>query len=160
MRELELAYLAGVIDSDGYITVHRSMRNGKAYCAARIGIAGTRRQPHDLAASLWGGKISIYAPKNPRHRSQFQWCRTGDVAASAIKQVQPYLRVKREQARIALQVQEIVIGCRGEEPSFLASADQGPSELLARLREEVVQVLNQDRRAPTLHQLENDQADA
>ncbi|MEU5547853.1 hypothetical protein AB0G85_36990 [Streptomyces sioyaensis] len=90
MLELDLAYLAGIIDSDGYVTVHRSVRNGKAYYAARVGIAGTRRQPHDLAASLWGGKVSLYEPKNPRHRGQYQWSCTGDRAAAIIKQVQPF----------------------------------------------------------------------
>ncbi|WP_211832032.1 DUF5131 family protein [Streptomyces asiaticus] len=39
-----------------------------------IGIAGTRRQPHE-----------------PRHRAQYQWGRTGDAAAIAITHVQPFL---------------------------------------------------------------------
>ncbi|MFD3484953.1 hypothetical protein [Streptomyces sp. NPDC058665] len=147
MSDLDLAYLAGVIDSDGYITVHRSVRNGKAYHAARIGIAGTRRQPHDLAASLWGGKVSRYEPKDPRHRVQYQWSRTGDKAAVAITKIQPYLRVKQEQAHIALEVQEHVIFGRGPNPYPWMPADYDPEPLFINLRDQVVRVLNQDRRA-------------
>lgn len=142
-----LAYLAGVFDSDGYISAHRSTRNGKAYYAARVGIAGTRRQPHDLAASLWGGTVSLYIPKNPRHRGQYQWSRTGDVAAEIITQVLPYLLVKQEQARIALEVQEHVQFGRGDDPYPWMPAGYDPAPFLAELRNEVVVALNQDRRA-------------
>lgn len=142
-----LAYLAGVIDSDGYITVHRSARNGRAYYAARVGVAGTRRQPHDLAASLWGGTVSLYVPQNPGHRGQYQWSRTGDVAADIILQIQPYLRVKHEQARIALEVQEHVQFGRGDDPYPWMPAGYDSAPFLAELRDEVVTALNQDRRA-------------
>ncbi|MEU9471256.1 hypothetical protein AB0D78_32470 [Streptomyces avermitilis] len=87
-------------------------------------------------------------PKNPRHRGQYQWSRTGDRAAVAIQQVQPHLRVKQEQARIALQVQDIVVNGRGVIPYPEMPVGYDPGPLLARLRDEVVQVLNQDRRMP------------
>jgi hypothetical protein len=111
-----LAYLAGVIDSDGYITVQRSTHAGRLYFGAKIGIAGTRRQPHDLAASLWGGKVGLYVPRNPRHRAQFQWSRAGEAAAVAIEAVLPYLRVKVDQAHLALALHEHVTFGRSEDP--------------------------------------------
>ncbi|MHA4819453.1 hypothetical protein ACXZ65_34450 [Streptomyces aculeolatus] len=144
-----LAYLAGVIDSDGYITVHRSVRSGKAYYAARIGIAGTRRQPHDLAASLWGGTVSLYQPKNPRHRGQYQWSRSGDGAYGPISDVLPYLRVKKEQAHLAIEAQDHILHGRGDDPYPWMPPDYDPGPFLAEIRHEVVRVLNQDRRADT-----------
>lgn len=140
-----LAYLAGVLDSDGYISVHGSTRRGKTYYAARVGIAGTRRQPHDLAASIWGGTVSLYLPKNPRHRGQYQWSRTGDVAAQIVAAVQPYLLVKQEQARIALEVQEFVQFGRGDDPYPWMPAGYDPEPVLAERRTEVVYALNQGR---------------
>lgn len=151
---LTLAYLAGVIDSDGYITVHRSVRKGKAYYAARIGIAGTRRQPHDLAASLWGGKVSLYEPKNPRHRGQYQWSRSGDGAVAPISEVQPYLRVKQEQARIALEVQEHILDGRGDDPYPWMLPDYDPTPFLAECRDEMVFALNQGRRVAAGRELD------
>lgn len=103
---LTLAYLAGMIDGDGYVTITRSSHKGKLYHAPQIGIAGTRREPHDLAASIWGGTVSCYKPKIAGHRPQFQWSRTGAFAAAAIEAIQPYLRVKYEQAELALDLWE------------------------------------------------------
>lgn len=144
--ELVLAYMAGVIDSDGYITVHRSTRVGVHYYAARIGVAGTRRQPHDLAASLWGGTVSAYWPRNARHRIQYQWSRTGDPATAPILAVLPYLRVKKDQARLALEVQEHVQFGRGDDPHPWFGPDYDPGPFFCERRAEVVEVLNQGRR--------------
>lgn len=49
----------------GFITINRSTRKGRTYFGAVIGVSGTRRQPHDLAASLWGGTVWLYTPKDP-----------------------------------------------------------------------------------------------
>lgn len=140
-----LAYLAGMIDADGYITINRSTRAGVAYYGAQVGISGTRRQPHDLAASLWGGKVSLYQPKNPRHRGQYQWSRQGDVAIGIITALLPYLRIKLDQARVALELQEHCIFGRGDDPFPWFSAGYNPTpfreELVAEIRE-----LNQWRR--------------
>lgn len=146
--DLTLAYLAGVIDSDGFISIHRSTRRGRTYFAAVIGIAGTRRQPHDLAASVWGGTVRCYDPPNPRHRPQFQWARTGDGALSAIYDVLPHLRVKEQQAWLAIECQEHVIEGRGPDPHPWMYPDYDPRPRLEEMRAEMVGVLNQDRRAP------------
>jgi hypothetical protein len=142
-----LAYLAGVVDSDGTITIHRSARGGREYFAARIGIAGTRREPHDLASSIWGGKVGRYEPKDSRHRVYYQWSRTGDPAVEPICSILPYLRVKRDQAMLALELQEHVVAGRGDSPYPWQLPEYDPSPHSRDLRAEVVEVLNQDRRA-------------
>ena len=111
-----LAYLAGMIDGDGYITINRSERAGRVYHAPQVGIAGTRREPHDLAASLWCGNVGCFVPANPRHRPQFQWSRQGSAAASIIRLLQPFLLVKREHAELALQLWEHVEEGRSDDP--------------------------------------------
>ena len=135
------AYLAGVIDSDGYITIHRSTRKGVVYYAARIGITGTRPEPHMLAAELWGGKVSRHVPKNPSHRVQYQWSRTGDGAIEPILVVRPYLRVKVEQASIALALQEHVIAGRGDDPFPWFGPDYDPTPYRAEARAEIVEAM-------------------
>lgn len=143
---LTLAYLAGVIDADGYITINRSTRKGVVYFGAVIGVSGTRRQPHDLAASLWGGTVSYYQPKNPRHRGQYQWSRQGSAAAGAIAEVTPYLRIKIEQAWLAIELNDHVLDGRGDDPFPWFSPDYDPTpvreELVAAMRS-----LNQSRKA-------------
>lgn len=136
-----LAYLAGVIDSDGYITIHRSTRKGVTYFAARIGITGTRPEPHRLAAGLWGGKVSKHVPKNPSHRVQYQWSRTGDGAIVPILAVRPWLLVKAEQARIALELQEHVIQGRGDDPFPWFGPGYDPRPYREERRAEIVEAM-------------------
>ncbi|MER7108788.1 hypothetical protein [Streptomyces sp. NPDC000229] len=91
--------------------------------------------------------MSLYEPKNTSHRGQYQWSRTGDAAARAISDLQPYLRVKKEQARIALEVQKLVVAARNNTLPTQSPAGSDLGSVLARLRDEVVTVLDQDRRA-------------
>lgn len=145
---LTLAYLAGVIDSDGYISINRSCRHGRLYHGAQIGISGTRRQPHDLAASIWGGKVALYMPKNPQHRGQFQWSRQGVVAAVAISLVLPYLRIKVEQARIALELHEHVEFGRDDDPFPWFGPHYAPIDFREELTAEM-RAANQSRKRAT-----------
>ncbi len=109
-----LAYLAGVIDSDGYVTAARSIHKGRLYYGAGVGIAGTDRQPHDLAASIFGGNVRRYLPKGDRshHKPQFQWQRYGESARPVLEAVLPYLLVKRVRATLALELQDLLIESR------------------------------------------------
>lgn len=138
--ETDLAYLAGVIDCDGCVSTGVSKWRGRTYYAAKVTIAGTRRQPHDLAVEIWGGSVSGYDPPNPRHRRQYQWNRSGSHAAKVLADVLPYLRIKKRHAELALDLQERVLIA-----PFLWPLDirGGIEEVHAEIRS-----LTQDRRAP------------
>jgi hypothetical protein len=110
--ECKYAYLAGVIDSDGYITIQRTKKNKKLptgnictniYHCLKVGIAGTETQSHMLAKELFGGMIGSYKPKNDKHKTQYQWYLSNDLAVVFIKTILPYLLVKRAQAELALE---------------------------------------------------------
>lgn len=140
-----LAYLAGMIDGDGYITVTRSTRSGKIYFGPQVGIAGTRREPHDLASSIWGGKVSLYHPKNPFHRGQYQWSRQDDSAVPIIEAIYPYLLVKKEQASLALDLFEHMEGKKNKENQFpWFGPEYSPIPYMEKIREEMIS-LNQSR---------------
>lgn len=129
-QQLTLAYIAGIIDADGYITIQRSSHKGKRYFGAKIGIAGTNRIPHDLAASIWGGKVSCHIPKNPSHKPQFQWSRAGREASEIIATLHPFLRIKIAQADIALAVDWHLEEGRGDDPYPHLHAGYDPTEFL------------------------------
>lgn len=139
-----LAYLAGMIDGDGYISITQSCRAGRLYFGPQVGIAGTRREPHDLAASIWGGKVACYSPKNPRHRPQFQWCRVGDGAAEVIAAIEPYLLVKREHAALALALFDHLKLARSPDPFPWFGPDYDPILPMLQMRAEMVE-MNQSR---------------
>lgn len=139
-----LAYLAGMIDGDGYITINRSIRGLKVYHAPQVGITGTRREPHDLAASLWGGAVSCYRPSNPVHRPQFHWSRQGAAAAAIILSVEPYLLVKREQAWLALELWEHIEAGHSPDPFPWFSPAYNPAVARDDMRDRMIDV-NQSR---------------
>ena len=139
-----LAYLAGMIDGDGFITVTRSTRKGKDYFGAQVGIAGTRREPHDLAASLFGGKVSGYQPANPGNRTQFHWQRTGKAAVPVIEGILPYLLIKQEHALLALELQEHAEQASAIDPFPWFSPSYDPLQAMRRMREEMIS-MNQSR---------------
>lgn len=114
-----LAYLAGVIDSDGYISAQIGKQTGTVYVAPVVGIAGTNRAPHDLAASLFGGNVGTYLPHGERagNRLQYQWQRYGRKSVPVIEAILPYLRVKADQAHLALWLNEMLEEARGERRS-------------------------------------------
>ena len=138
------AYLAGMIDGDGYITITRSTRGGKDYFGAQVGIAGTRRDPHDLAASLFGGKVSCYQPANPKHRPQFQWQRMGKAALPVIEGILPYLLLKKEHALLALELQELATEASSPDPFPWFGPDYDPLAAMRRMRDEIIG-MNQSR---------------
>lgn len=108
MRDIDLAYLAGMVDADGYITATMSVRKGTTYFGAQVGITGSRREPHDLATSLFGGTVTAHQPELDRahHKVQYHWQRGGRRAVPAIIAIQPFLRVKADQAVLVLQLQD------------------------------------------------------
>lgn len=109
-HETDMAYLAGIVDADGYVTATRSVRRGVPYYGAQIGITGSRREPHDLAAGIFGGRVSAHSPGGGRshHLTQFHWQRGGRAAVPAIEELLPYLRVKRIRAEQVLELQAAV----------------------------------------------------
>lgn len=139
-----LAYLAGMIDGDGFITITRSVRNGKEYFGPQVGIAGTRREPHDLASSLWGGKVSPHTPKNAAHRIQFQWQRMGKAAIPILHALLPYLLIKKEHALLALEAAEHLAAAKSDDPFPWFSPDYDPLEAMRRMRNEMID-MNQSR---------------
>ena len=121
--DTNLAYLAGVIDADGYVTATRSVHSGRQYFGAQIGITGSDRAPHDLAADLFGGNVTSHQPRHGRahHRLQFHWQRAGVRAVPVINAVLPYLRIKADRAHLVLDLQEQVDwirATRGDDDPF------------------------------------------
>lgn len=144
MRTTDLAYLAGIVDADGYVTATMSTRNGKTYFGAQVGVTGSCREPHDLAASLFGGNVSCHSPGRGRehHRRQFHWQLGGRRAAPAIQALLPYLRIKHLRALLVLELQETVDMLRaarrdGDDPAPWMASDWDPTPSLRACVEEI-----------------------
>lgn len=55
---------------------------------------------------MFGGQITVRPPRGLAKRTLYMWRITGTRAEDAIRAVRPYLRVKADQADIALHFQE------------------------------------------------------
>lgn len=106
MHDTDLAYLAGVVDADGYVTATMSTKKERTYFGVQLGITGSDPAPHQLAAELFGGRVNVHRPtRNPRHKDQHHWQLGGAKAVEPIEALLPFLRIKRDRALLVLELQ-------------------------------------------------------
>lgn len=110
----DLAYMAGVIDSDGYIGVHRNtyaMRvRGDATGAVyqpRAQVKQVESAAIDLLASSFGGHRYTAPPTATRGRPLHVWTVHSAACRPVLGALLPYLRIKKAQAENALEVCDI-----------------------------------------------------
>lgn len=114
MRQTEIAYLAGVLDSDGTIGVKRSTYavrvtkdSHQPSYSERIHIRQVERQALDLFSALFGGSVSVQPAATPNRKPLFRWGLTDRKAATALRVLLPHLRIKRLQANNCLRLREV-----------------------------------------------------
>lgn len=97
----DASYLAGLIDGEGSIFLYRK-RNG---AALRVTITNTVREVLAWTATATGVGSIVVRKGNAKHKTSYFWQVNAQAAESLIVQVQPYLRIKAEQATLALDFQ-------------------------------------------------------
>lgn len=103
--QLELAYLAGAMDADGFISMTKRTLRGCTTYSEFIGLAQVTDTVPMLLRSLFGGYIQLRKRADTRAanwRPIYYWAATTRNAANAIKALRPYLKVKTEQADLVL----------------------------------------------------------
>ena len=103
-----LAYLAGVIDSDGCINIQKQ-KAGKwaANYQPRVAVKQVTPQAPDLLYGTFGGSLWVQRPNAKRGRPLHVWVVHSAAAGDALRQLLPFLRIKPEQARNALALCEV-----------------------------------------------------
>lgn len=110
-REIDLAYCAGLVDGEGHIGIKRT----KAYkCQgrstpgyhARIGIKMVNREAIEFFAQTMGGWHWDEKPSLKNGRPYFVYQATDAKAEHILRELLPYLRVKREAAETVLTLRE------------------------------------------------------
>ena len=109
------AYLAGSIDSDGFISIGRSTKkvgekyaHGPTYYNVKIGFTSTDPIVPNLFRETFGGSLYTHQPKNPTHKVWHNWQAHGSVAGVAIKALLPHLRTKIKQGQLALEFLDLI----------------------------------------------------
>ena len=99
------AYVAGLIDGEGCIHLEHSRTTYRA----RLSV-GMTEPALPLLQSLqaeWGGTLYQQRQATERWAAAWTWHATGPNAKRVIETIEPFLRLKQEQARIALEVEAI-----------------------------------------------------
>jgi hypothetical protein len=111
LDELEIAYLAGVIDSDGYITIkaaryHTQNPRWNPSYQEIIGLKQVSPIVPDMLYDEFGGYRGIGKSYSKGAQVQHIWQVTCAKAEYCAKILLPYLRIKRRQAEILLKLRE------------------------------------------------------
>ena len=104
-RKEQVAWAAGFVDGEGCITIQKSYapsKQGWHAMSLMMRVTQKRRQPLDTLASLFGGEV-----KPMRSRPYFDWTLSAAHTASALREMLPYLVLKRDQADLALEFYDL-----------------------------------------------------
>lgn len=110
MKQTDIAYIAGLIDGEGYIGIRRfkGKTNGRVTPGyqERIQVRMVDEQAINFLADTLGG--TYYAEKPHAHKGRPLYCYSASdkIAVRIIRTVLPYLRVKRAVAEKVLAFRE------------------------------------------------------
>lgn len=107
-----LAYVAGLLDGEGSIVIGVSKPSASRGNIApshwlQVGITNTDRGLIDWLLLTFGGHVSdnSHSPSRKKQRPCWAWRIMGNQAKTFLETLHPYLRIKREQAEIAIAFQ-------------------------------------------------------
>jgi len=114
MQKLTLAYLAGAMDSDGCFGIKRSTYHMRVRKDAtnptfseRLLFKQVTPQVPELLSQVFGGTVRQEKPSCMKNgRPLHSWTITDKKAAAACRQLLPYLRVKRRQCELLLELRK------------------------------------------------------
>lgn len=111
-KEIELAYMAGIIDGEGSIYIGNfscNPKTGTPYYQTNIEITNTDIGLIDWISEVFGGRRTLYTakqtPKNSR-RAVHRWIISGEQMTQLCHALLPYLIIKKPQALIMIKMRE------------------------------------------------------
>jgi hypothetical protein len=144
--ELTYAYLAGVIDIDGFISIalRPGQRDGHVGYYVRIGLSDASPVVPNLLHTLFSGRLCEIKPKKLSYAHCYLWEAESRQAREPLLRLLPHLRLKRRHAERALELMDLIEQQNvGRFKSTPLDAEQEAAR--RRLYEEVA-LLNSERR--------------
>jgi len=143
VSEVTLAYLAGVLDSDGCITINKYFNpkhpNRSPRYVLNLIVVNTSLRLMNWLADNFGGTFKERKQMSPAHKLTYHWQYTNAKAAHLLELVKPHLIEKFDRAANGI---EFILGGEG----FVRAGNKGTSELELERREvhyQIGKMLNQ-----------------
>ena len=108
MKRTDLAYLAGILDGEGSISIHKHKdKNSQLgyYYQLVINVANTNEWLINWIHLNFGGNIYKKRMLAKHYKQVYLWSASSNQAKTLLELILPYLRLKKAQADIALQFQ-------------------------------------------------------
>ena len=104
-RVTTIAYMAGMVDGEGCITLHK---NGK-YFSVRLTVTNTDFNIITWCKENFDGCYYInHRKRKDIHKPAYHWSVENRMAEKVLKLIYPYLIIKKSQAKIALKFRKLV----------------------------------------------------
>lgn len=120
MNETEKAYIAGIVDGEGCITIiradqskHSPKHKSPSYRLA-VSIYNSNKPMIDWLAERIDAHRHYKRQKSPNHKSLHILTISAKSASSFLSQIQPFIIAKSEQLKLALELQALVNSYRKE----------------------------------------------
>ena len=99
-----LVYVAGFMDGEGSIVITRSKSGRRKNLSfdLNVTIANNNKEIHDWLVENFGGSVSA----SNRWKRTYQWKLTANQAKEFLEKIVPYLKIKKEQAILAIEFQK------------------------------------------------------
>jgi len=105
MNKVDLAYIAGIVDGEGSITLP-SYNRGTRYPV--VSVDSVDRELLEWLQATIGGTIVTKAKYQDHHKQAYTWRVTRNAALQLLADILPYLRIERKKARASLLVNEYI----------------------------------------------------
>lgn len=118
LTKTQKAYIAGIIDGEGSIMIMQSKsRSSGNYYFPVVKIANTNKEVIDWIIKVVGkGKIGYLSRMNKRCKDVYHYTIASNEAVELLKDVFPYLIIKKKQANVAITLRHEHLNALKEAP--------------------------------------------
>lgn len=107
----EVAYLAGLMDADGYIGICKGrpqLGNTKNYgYTLTVNLTNTNYEVMEWVKERFGGNIyKRKMPKNKNWKQSYNWIVSSKKAEEVLRLIEPYLVIKKAQAQLGIELRD------------------------------------------------------
>lgn len=136
MTNEERAYLAGILDGEGYVGIRIHNQNRRSITPV-ASVTNTNLPLLVWLKERWGGAIHLKQDKRPTSKAAWIWIVASRDVESVLRDAYPYLIVKRPQADLVLSLPQ-------RTPGTIRLTD----EIVAKNREAIVLIHKLNKRGP------------